>query len=39
VEGGEHGGPVHQRYQRPHPPSRDVAEELHAADQSLLYLQ
>ncbi len=39
MEGGEHGGPVNQRYQRSHPPSGDVAEELHTADYSLLYLK
>ncbi len=35
VEGGEHGGPVHQR---PHSPSGDVTEELYSAEHPLLYL-
>jgi hypothetical protein len=37
MEGGENRRPVDQRYQRPHPASGNVTEELYTADHPLLY--
>jgi hypothetical protein len=39
MKGGENSGPVDQRYQRPHPASGNITEELYFADHSLLYLE
>ena len=39
MEGGENRRPVDQRYQRPHPASGNVTEELYTADHPLLYLE